>query len=60
MGEITECVVLAKLIEFGYKCLIPWGHDQRYDIAIRRYAQRFDAAALATNEEQSTKGCEVG
>ena len=34
MGEITECAVLAKLVELGYKCLIPWGHDQRYDIAI--------------------------
>lgn len=34
MGEITESIVLAKLIEIGYECLIPWGHDHRYDIAI--------------------------
>jgi hypothetical protein len=33
-GEITEIMVLAKLIELGYSCLIPWGHDHRYDIAI--------------------------
>ena len=33
-GEITEAMVLAKLIQLGYKCLIPWGHDHRYDIAI--------------------------
>ena len=33
-GEITECMVLARLIQLGYKCLIPWGHDHRYDIAI--------------------------
>ena len=33
-GEITESIVLAKLVQLGYKCLIPWGHDHRYDIAI--------------------------
>ena len=33
-GEITEIMVLARLIELGYSCLIPWGHDHRYDIAI--------------------------
>jgi hypothetical protein len=33
-GEITECMVLARLIQLGYECLIPWGHDHRYDIAI--------------------------
>ena len=33
-GEITESIVLARLVELGYKCLIPWGHDHRYDIAI--------------------------
>ncbi len=33
-GEITESIVLAKLVQLGYECLIPWGHDHRYDIAI--------------------------
>ena len=33
-GEITEIMVLARLIQLGYKCLIPWGHDHRYDIAV--------------------------
>lgn len=33
-GEITESVVLAKLVQLGYECLIPWGHDHRYDIGI--------------------------
>lgn len=33
-GEITECMVLARLTQLGYRCLIPWGHDHRYDIAI--------------------------
>ncbi len=33
-GEITESVILAKLVESGYECLILWGHDHRYDIAI--------------------------
>jgi hypothetical protein len=33
-GEITESIVLARLVQLGYKCLIPWGHDHRYDIAI--------------------------
>lgn len=33
-GEITESVILAKLVQLGYECLIPWGHDHRYDIAI--------------------------
>src|SRR6266480_4377788 len=33
-GEITESIVLARLIQLGHQCLIPWGHDHRYDIAI--------------------------
>ncbi len=33
-GEITESIILSKLIQLGYECLIPWGHDHRYDIAI--------------------------
>ena len=33
-GEITESIVLARLVQLGYECLIPWGHDHRYDIAI--------------------------
>lgn len=33
-GEITESMVLARLVQLGYSCLIPWGHDHRYDIAI--------------------------
>ncbi len=33
-GEITESVVLARLVQLGYECLLPWGHDHRYDIAI--------------------------
>lgn len=33
-GEITECMVLARLVQLGYNCLRPWGHDCRYDIAI--------------------------
>lgn len=33
-GEITEGMVLARLIQLGYECLLPWGHDCRYDIAI--------------------------
>jgi len=27
-------MVLARLVQLGYQCLIPWGHDHRYDIAI--------------------------
>ncbi len=34
MGEITESIILARLVQLGYECLIPWGHDHRYDIAI--------------------------
>lgn len=33
-GQITESMVLARLVQLGYQCLIPWGHDHRYDIAI--------------------------
>ena len=33
-GEVTESVILARLVQLGYECLIPWGHDHRYDIAI--------------------------
>ena len=33
-GEITESIVLARLVQLGYECLLPWGYDHRYDIAI--------------------------
>lgn len=33
-GEASECAILARLVYLGHKCLIPWGHDHRYDIAI--------------------------
>ena len=33
-GKITESVILARLVQLGYECLIPRGHDHRYDIAI--------------------------
>ncbi len=33
-GEITESIILARLVQLGYECLIPWGHDHPYDIAI--------------------------
>ena len=25
-GEITESAILARLIQVGHQCLIPWGH----------------------------------
>ena len=33
-GEITESMILARLVQLGYECLISWGHDHRYDIGI--------------------------
>lgn len=33
-GQITESMVLARLVQLGYQCLMPWRHDHRYDIAI--------------------------
>ena len=33
-GEVTETAILARLVQLGYRCLIAWGHDNRYDIAI--------------------------
>jgi hypothetical protein len=33
-GLVTESIVLARLVQLEYECLIPWGHDHRYDIAI--------------------------
>ena len=33
-GEITESVILARLVQLGFECLLPWGHHHRYDIAI--------------------------
>ncbi len=38
-GQITETKVLARLTELGYNCLIPWGNDLRYDIAIDKEGQ---------------------
>src|SRR5207248_1785427 len=33
-GEIAESIILARLVQLGCECLIPWGHDHRYDIAV--------------------------
>jgi PD-(D/E)XK endonuclease len=38
-GQITETKILARLTELGYNCLIPWGNDRRYDIAIDNEGQ---------------------
>lgn len=33
-GELTEAVVLAKLIEFGYSVSMPFGDSRRYDMIV--------------------------
>jgi hypothetical protein len=33
-GEIAESIILAKLVQLGNECLLPWGHNHRYDIAL--------------------------
>ena len=55
-GEITESVILARLVQLGYECLIPWGHDHRYDIAIDDVGMlvRIQCKTAHYNEEQ---GC---
>jgi len=33
-GHVTETKILSRLTELGHYCLIPWGNDRRYDIAV--------------------------
>ena len=33
-GDITETQILARLVRLGYKVLIPWGDNSRYDLVI--------------------------
>jgi hypothetical protein len=55
-GEITESMILARLVQLGHECLIPWGHDHRYDIAIDDDGKlvRIQCKTAHYNEEQ---GC---
>ena len=34
LGDRSEAVVLAELIQAGYKVSIPFGEDQRYDLIL--------------------------
>lgn len=33
-GELTEVIVLAKLIEYGYRVSLPFGDNARYDMIV--------------------------
>ncbi|MEV7684493.1 group I intron-associated PD-(D/E)XK endonuclease [Streptomyces bungoensis] len=33
-GELTEAIVLAKLIEYGYRVSLPFGDNCRYDLIV--------------------------
>ncbi|WP_432169090.1 group I intron-associated PD-(D/E)XK endonuclease [Streptomyces sp. 1222.5] len=33
-GELTEAIVLAKLIEYGYSVSLPFGDNRRYDVIV--------------------------
>jgi hypothetical protein len=33
-GELTEAIVLAKLIEYGYSVSMPFGDNRRYDMIV--------------------------
>jgi phage-related protein len=33
-GELTEAIVLAKLIEYGYSVSMPFGDNRRYDMVV--------------------------
>jgi hypothetical protein len=33
-GELTEVIILAELVKHGYEVLLPWGDNQRYDMAL--------------------------
>jgi hypothetical protein len=65
VGQRTEAVVLAELIRRGYKVLLPFGSNQRYDLVLdtgagflrvqcktgrlRRGVIRFQARSIRTN-----------
>jgi hypothetical protein len=34
VGARTEALILAELIKRGYKVLVPFGHNQRYDLVL--------------------------
>jgi hypothetical protein len=34
IGDVTQAMVLARLVEAGYEILLPFGENQRYDLVI--------------------------
>ncbi len=34
IGELSEAIIIAKLIEVGYRVLMPFGDNRRYDLVI--------------------------
>ncbi len=34
IGELSEAIIIAKLIEVGYSVLTPFGDNRRYDLVI--------------------------
>ncbi|MBA2676857.1 MAG: hypothetical protein H0U76_00430 [Ktedonobacteraceae bacterium] len=52
-GEVTESAILARFVQLGYQCLIPWGHDRRYDIAIKIISKRVFVGQRTTKYKKS-------
>ncbi len=41
IGELSQAYIIARLIEAGYKILIPYGDNMRYDLVIEDEQGRF-------------------
>lgn len=50
VGEITEGIVLAKMLRLGYVALIPFGNNQRYDLVVDKGDGAFIRGQCKTGE----------
>lgn len=54
-GELTEVIVLAKLIEYGYSVSLPFGDNCRYDMVVDD-GQRLHRVQVKTARDGRTSG----
>ncbi|HLL77971.1 MAG TPA: group I intron-associated PD-(D/E)XK endonuclease [Ktedonobacteraceae bacterium] len=53
VGEQSEAIIIAKLVELGYNVLLPFGDNQRYDLIIEDAALNFHRIQCKTGWVES-------
>ncbi|MFF8406942.1 group I intron-associated PD-(D/E)XK endonuclease [Streptomyces sp. NPDC015684] len=54
-GELTEAIVIAKLVECGYQVSLPFGDNQRYDV-VADDGERLHRIQIKTARDGRTAG----